>query len=65
MPRQTAMLIIKILGLFCLLGLIGTIYLVACGAEAGHVATVSGLTGTALGGITGLLAKTEDSHINQ
>lgn len=57
--RQTALLIIRVLGAFMFLGLGGTIYLVATGSDAASVATVAGLTGTALGGMTGLLAKTE------
>ena len=57
--KETAILIIKILGGFLMLGLAGTIFLVVREAAPESVALVAGMTGTALGGITGLLAKTE------
>lgn len=57
--KQTAVLIVKLLGAFMLVGLAGTIALIAMQAGEAQAAIIAGLTGTALGGMTGLLAKTE------
>lgn len=59
--RKTVLAVIYFLGAFSLVGLLASTYLIRSGAEAASVAIVSGMTGTALGGLVGLLASTRSS----
>lgn len=58
--KQIAMRVVNFLGAFALVGLIGTFVLIYQDAKGELVAMLSGLTGTALGAIGGLLSKTEN-----
>lgn len=51
-------LVVWFLGSFSILGLVGTIYLTANKADASSVAIVSGLCGTAVGAVAGILSQT-------
>lgn len=50
--RQMALLI---LGVFALVGLVGTIFLLATDVDAEGVALVSGLAGTSIGAVAGAI----------
>lgn len=52
-------LVVGILGVFALGGLYATYDLVRAKVDAGAVAVVAGLTGTALGAVGGVLAQTQ------
>lgn len=60
--RRSAYLIIVILGAFALIGLFMTWDLIRSKVSPEGIALIAGMTGTALGSITGLLAKTEADH---
>lgn len=60
-PARVVYAVVIVLGLFVLAGLLGTIWLVHGKTPASEVAVVSGLCGTALGGLVGLLASTRSS----
>lgn len=53
--------VIVLLGLFALAGLGGTVWLISVNTDASSVATVSGLTGTALGAVATMLASTRST----
>lgn len=59
--RRVVMSVVVILGAFSLFGLAGTVWLIDGGTPAEMIAIVAGLTGTALGGVTGLLASTRST----
>lgn len=52
------LLVIILLGVFALVSLLGTIWLIANKADQGSVAVVSGLCGTALGALGTILSRT-------
>lgn len=54
--RRVPLLVIVFLGTFALLGLAGTIWLIDHQRDASNIAIVAGMTGTALGGLAGILA---------
>lgn len=54
--RRIPLLVIIFLGVFALLGLAGTVWLIDHARDASNIAIVSGLTGTALGGLAGILS---------
>lgn len=58
---RVVLAVVVLLGVFALGGLAGTIWLVAVGGDAALVASVSGLTGTALGSIGSMLSSTKSS----
>lgn len=54
--RRIPLLVILFLGVFALVALCGTIWLIDHERDASNIAVVSGLTGTALGGLAGILS---------
>lgn len=56
--RRTINLVVALIGAVAIIGLAGTIWLVTIKVDAASVAIVSGLAGTALGGLVGVLAST-------
>lgn len=59
--RKTVLAVIGFLGAFALVGLAATALLLYAGTDASSVAILSGMTGSALGGLTGLLASTRST----
>lgn len=59
--RRTVFMVIGFLGAFALTGLVATALLVWQDVDAASVAILSGMTGSALGGLTGLLASTRST----
>lgn len=59
--RLTVLGVVFFIGLFANIGLAGTIWLVHEHVEAAAVAVVSGLAGTAVGGLVALLASTRSA----
>lgn len=60
--KPIAYLVVGLVGIFALASLIATYDLIRLRSEASHVAIMSGLCGTALGYVGGLLASTERSQ---
>ena len=60
-------MVVVILGVFALVALVGTLWLVDRKAEAGSIAIIAGLCGTALGSVGAILANTsrQDPHMPQ
>lgn len=59
--ERTVLTVIAFLGLFAMLMGSGAIWLIATDSEASQVAIISGMAGTALGGLVGMLASTRSS----
>lgn len=56
--RRVVFAVVLFLGTFALMGLGGTTWLIDHQRDASNIAIVSGLTGTALGALGGILAST-------
>lgn len=59
---KVVLAVVCLIGAFACGGLAGVIWLIAVGAATEAVAIVSGLTGTALGGLATLLASTRSAE---
>lgn len=62
--RRTINLVVALIGAVAIIGLAGTIWLVTIDVDAANVAIVSGLAGTALGGLVGVLASTRSAPLS-